>query len=722
MDYSTLRSMLPVFVLTAGLTGLVPDPAHATHSTAGEVNTLRPSLGDGEGYLNFVSGAEYTGHTNGSETARDGGQDFADNWITIQNILVTDSNGVAAGAGGLNNDLEFSRKVYAQAGIAVRVEGSALVDSTDFPGIGDFPFSDAEIQALRNDGSGRSANADTLNVYYVQSFDAPNPNGITTAPRLATVTMAPGVFLRDGRANSTHPHELGHMLFNGPAIHMEVPGSTGHSSDNTNFIYIDASNAPTTLTDVGPKIGAIGNHSIIERAQIAAIHGNPGNGNPGFVKHSNHIDTHGDRADFDWVTDQRIIETGGGANGADIEVGSDWLIWEIKPGEVKASAHSGPGGDGHAHKVSGLERPGYTAASFNTVDVFSNINQYADNDTPGGVGAGEAVRRVKALDYLIPEFSPDGSSWQAGELVNTFRPGWTTGALSDDFVSRYKTDIEAKFVRIAAVALDSNGHDGNTQIDAILAHTIVPEDPWIPWVPETILDPGIDGPSLDDSILIQTPEGDTEIFIPDARFFNETFTIETKVPVTANASIIGDNIVIDISLTAPLPDAFFESGNGLDMLLNFDFLGEGTSLAELPFNDFTNSQLPFSPSFETLVGQDFADTSLMIVPDEVLHPDSDHFASISLETADGVDLLGFQANIQQFSGISSADAEIFLSLAPPVPDGASLLGDGLAVGDSLFTLTIATATQGVVPEPASLVLLGTGIFCLAGRRQRPPAA
>lgn len=722
MRMFSLRAVGCSAAVSLAVLGLEPGTAHATHSTAGEVNTLRPSLGEGEGYLNFVSGAEYTGHTNGIETARDGGQDFADNWITINNIVVTDSNGVAAGVGGLIDDLEFSRKVYAQAGIAVRLEGTAMIDMTDFAGIGDSPFSDLELQAIRQDGSGRSANADTINIYHVPTFDgASPPNGITTAPKNAVVTMAPGVFVRDGRATSTHPHEIGHMVLNGPVLHDEIPGNTSHSNDNTNFMYVNSSNAPATLTDVGPKIGAIGNHSIIERAQIAAIHGNPGNGNPGYVKHSNNIATHGDRADFDWVTDQRIIETGGGANGADIEVGSDWLIWEINPGQVMPSGHSGPGGDGHFHKASALERPGYAAASFNTVDVFSNINQYADNDTPGGVGAGEAVRRVKAQDYLIPEFSVDGSSWKAGELVNTFRPGWTTGALSDDFVSRYKTDIEAKFLRIAAVALNSNGHDGNTQIDAILAHTIVPETPWIPWVPESILDPGIDGPSLDDSILIQTPEGNTEIFIPDARFYDPSIFNFTEVPVTANAAIVGDNLVIDVILSQPLPDAFFESGNGLDMLLNFDLFGPGTSLLEIPFSDAASPNLPNSPFFETLVGDTFGDTSLRVVGDEVLQPDSDHFASISLETAEGVDLLHFEPNVQRFSGISSADVEIFFSLAPVTPGGSGFFNN-LNVGESLFTVTLATAAQGVVPEPASLVLLGAGLFLTTGRRRRRVSA
>ncbi len=35
----------------------------------------------------------------------------------------------------------------------------------------------------------------------------------------------------------------------------------------------------------------------------------PGANNPGYVKHGEHVNTHGDRADFDWVSDQRIIES-----------------------------------------------------------------------------------------------------------------------------------------------------------------------------------------------------------------------------------------------------------------------------------------------------------------------------------------------------------------------------------------------------------------------------
>ncbi len=722
MRYRTTFLTSPVPAIAICLLIGLASPAQATHINGGEVNTLRPALGDGEGYLNFVSGAEYTGHTDGTETARDGGQDFSDNWFTTNNIVVTDQNGVTAAVGNLINDLDFTRKIYAQAGLAVRAEGTAMVDKTDFAGIGTSPFEFAERVALANDGSGRSANADTINIHYVAEFTTA-ANGITLAPK-SQGGGNPYTYLRDNRKNNTMAHELGHMLFNGPVIHMQDPGDDAHSTDITNMMFTTDAGSSTNLTDVGPKIGAIGNHDIITGPQIKAIHGNPGANNPGFIKHSNNIATHGDRADFDWVTDHRTIETiAGGSNGADLADGSDFLMWEINAGEVTPSGHSGPGGDAHVHKVPDLVRPGYAAPSFNTVDVFSNINRYADNDTPGGVGGNEAVRRVKALDYHVPEFSVDGTSWQAGSLVNVFRPGWTTGAFSDDFVARYSTDLEAQFVRIAAIGVDVVGHDGNTQIDAIIAHTAVPEDPWIPWVPETILDPVIVGPSFSDTILVETPEGNTELFIPDARFFDPTlgtFGEHVTVPVTANASIVDDNIVIDVSLTQPLPDAFYESGNGLDMLFDVDLLGPGSSLRVLPYNDATASQFSFSPLFETQGGEGFADTSLMVIPDEVLHPDSDHFVSISLDTADGVDLLFFQPNASPFSGITSVDAELFFTLAPPVPDGASLLGDGLVVGDPLFTLTIATATQGVIPEPASLVLLGTGLCCLGCRRNRAP--
>jgi hypothetical protein len=84
--------------------------------------------------------------------------------------------------------------------------------------------------------------------------------------------------------------------------------------------------------------------------------------------------------------------------------------------------------------------------------------------------------RDSALDFgaedLVPEFSINGVDWMPGILINVFLPGWTAASLVDDFVSRWRSPMDATLVRLKA--LTSNGHDGNTQIDAIIASRAMP--------------------------------------------------------------------------------------------------------------------------------------------------------------------------------------------------------------------------------------------------------
>lgn len=462
---------LLVFIANLVLIGLIPCKVLADHIRSGEVYVLRLPLGQSAGYLNFQSdggsGAEYTGHTDGFETARDGGRDWSDHFVsvkvnTVESVVGTDPTD--AGLGDIEVDFDFARKIYAQAGLSVRTEGFGNVTT------GSYPFSSEELEQMAT--LGRSPAADTINLYYLKEYEHPG-EGLTVDP----ATSAGGSFasVRDGRARATVAHELGHMLLDGPVIHQQDPGDPFHSTDIANLMFATADGDPTDLIDVGPEVDGIGGKAILTGPQVATIHSNPGLNNPGFVNHFSNVDTHGDRVDFDWVTDHRPIEqitlVEDSSHGADLNEGTDFLVWEINPPDVAASAHIGPNGDTHNHGgMTGIEMPAYTGTGFHTIDVFSNINRYADNDVqPGAIGDPLATRRVKALDYQTPEFSVDGIDWQTGTLHNVFVPGWTGAAVQDDFVARFTTDLEARFVRIAAKALDSNNHDGNAQIDAILA-------------------------------------------------------------------------------------------------------------------------------------------------------------------------------------------------------------------------------------------------------------
>jgi hypothetical protein len=214
-------------------------------------------------------------------------------------------------------------------------------------------------------------------------------------------------------------------------------------------------------------------------AQIARLHENSGANNPKFINQANHHDTHGDRADFDWVSDHRLIQDikkqGVDSHGADHGDGEDYLVWEINKGGVASGTHKGPSTDDHAHGDLGeLDLGGFDGAFFNRIDIVSNANRYADNDAE--LLAAAVSPREKALDFLTPQFSADGEAWVDGVLDKIFIRGWTEKTNIENYVSRWSTDIRAKYVRLQAAM--GNGYDGNTQIDAIIAFNhAIPEPP-----------------------------------------------------------------------------------------------------------------------------------------------------------------------------------------------------------------------------------------------------
>jgi hypothetical protein len=112
----------------------------------------------------------------------------------------------------------------------------------------------------------------------------------------------------------------------------------------------------------------------------------------------------------------------------------------------------------------------YTGAWFNVVDVLSNIARYSDNDVSTATGNWSAGN--SALDYIV-EFSETGEfgTWQEGTLVDAFIDGWTDQSTADDMVARWAAPagMMAQFVEISAIPKDMFGHDGNAQIDAIIA-------------------------------------------------------------------------------------------------------------------------------------------------------------------------------------------------------------------------------------------------------------
>ena len=249
----------------------------------------------------------------------------------------------------------------------------------------------------------------------------------------------------------------GHLLLNGNAA-LEGGRPASESSDTTNLMFRAGTESASDLDDVGQKLSAtVGGHDIIEHrkdgakeAQIFRMHANGRGQQPGFVHHANNNATHGDMADFDWVSDHRLIETlEGGGNGADHTAAST-----SSSGRSATSrpAAQGAGERRPAHGGFGTLALGKFADEFfKTIDVISNINLFADNDI--NTATGMVSDRSKALDYFIPDFSLDGINWVAGELVNVFIKGWTEATTQENYVGRFRTDLEAKFVRISAVGV-----------------------------------------------------------------------------------------------------------------------------------------------------------------------------------------------------------------------------------------------------------------------------
>jgi len=175
---------------------------------------------------------------------------------------------------------------------------------------------------------------------------------------------------------------------------------------------------------------------------------------------------HGDRADFDGVEDNLFNE---GIRGADASLNAahDWMVWSIGP--TMPSGHINPEQGPHVHGFWGeLVLPDFAGPFFQYVDVVSQIGRYSDMD----IASREWSRRNSALDYDL-DFSWDGVNWFDGDPIRVFIPGWNLFAGADDYVARWLSPRPARFVR--AGGLMGDGHDGNVQIDAIIAGYGVPE-------------------------------------------------------------------------------------------------------------------------------------------------------------------------------------------------------------------------------------------------------
>ena len=267
---------------------------------------------------------------------------------------------------------------------------------------------------------------------------------------------------------------------------------------------------------MGPKIGAIGNHDILTKEQIKAIHGNPGANNPGFVKHSNNITTHGDRAR--------------------LRPGSPTTAYS-KPSPAEATAPTSPtaqtSSSGKSTRLGRLPADTQAPAATDTSTKYRpgparlrrrNIQHHRRLQQHQPIRRQRYTRRRRrkpsrptsqSASTTTPPNSP--STAPSGKPANSSTssapagpPAHSPTTSSHDTAPTSKQSSSC----IAAVGVDVLGHDGNTQIDAIIAHNQTEPITWLPWAPTTIPDPVIDGPSTEDAIIIDTPRGQHRVLHP----------------------------------------------------------------------------------------------------------------------------------------------------------------------------------------------------------------
>lgn len=486
--------------------------------TTQDVNFLRTPLGPNEGYLNYsVSRADhertgwtdqrvpsyYDGGAGQQITTKDTliGFDRSDHWVAVRNITVTDFNGATPNPDHLR-DYDYANQIYEQIGISVEtihnlsVQYNNPTNAVVYP-VGNPNVSVIEIDNVRSVIANRDA-PPTINNYYIRDFDPRiTPMGVDVVYGLTRSPEDPGnpsIFVVDpthGSRNDSFAHELGHFLldqyrFAGPSVHAANNAELMAGGVSRNIPNLDTKNSSdlahfnSAPSDPGLMVGNIGRVSHFN-AQVGVPTGGAVNANMNqalgiynaaadmieYVQRRDNSPTYGDVADFDWVEDNRILENAGGL--ADDTRGAQLpMVWEISPAGHSPSAHLGHvAGDMHDHGAWGeLTLPTYNQKSFRIIDVVSQISRYADMDVnPSGMGWSG---RESALDYEVPKFSADGVNWVDGTLAQVFIPGWTNASGAEDYVARFISPIDARFVSIQSEPYAGH-HDGNVQIDAIIA-------------------------------------------------------------------------------------------------------------------------------------------------------------------------------------------------------------------------------------------------------------
>jgi hypothetical protein len=345
-----------------------------------------------------------------------------------------------------------------------------------------WPANDATLDALN--ALQRSGNATTVNMYYLRDIidgNGNHPNGSTGAPAQfgGNIPRNDGINMADAAVNNTFAHELGHMILNGGAQHLELPTDAAHSGDRTNLMWPDGTQTAQSFA----QVGMIGRHDIVTSSQALRVMGNLGNNNPGLVGRNAIDTTYANRVDWDFVTDsgqtsfthnntfdgRQVTVTGGAetvGNNVDEQnpPGVDSLFFGINP---NMPGHADPATHDHTGLGAFPATPNFGGNSFRMVDVFSLTLRYGDYDQ-GNTG-GQSLKDG-ALDYDVFFRALDGSIVPGAPIV-AFMPGWSALTNADNYLCRWQSPVDANGVFV--FAHNGDGHDYNCQIDAVIA--AVPE-------------------------------------------------------------------------------------------------------------------------------------------------------------------------------------------------------------------------------------------------------
>jgi hypothetical protein len=466
--------------------------AHGSHITSlRDVNGFRDRLVR-EGYLDFgtfrIPGEERTGwtdirhpayeaNTNLAITDRKLGFDRSDHQVKVSNKLITVSN--QAPSPQIARDYNFAGQIYAQAGVSVLSTGS---EGFHFGNAADLPvnisFPGAGNEQNRIQGTLRQG-APIVNNYYVKSLSRGSSTDAIDGSTLVPSEFANhGTMIADVAGHDVFAHELGHFLldeglfpgekFHSPLLNDLMADGADRKLPGPAPKYGPLAASPNGGPPFqpgkqnGPKLGIV-DHFIAALdtggTQISKIRNSP------FVTNEDNHPHAGDRADFDWVEDNFYLEAIGGK--ADNHPDIDKMIWSI--GAI-GTPHPDPDHD-HGDWAE-LPYDAFQGSSFRVFDVISQISRYTDMDisTVDNLWS----MRESALDYSV-EVSADAVNWiTLLEPSKVFIQGWTSASDAENYLARWQSPIAAKYVRIAG--LNTSGHDGNTQIDAIIAGTSqVPE-------------------------------------------------------------------------------------------------------------------------------------------------------------------------------------------------------------------------------------------------------